>query len=269
MLSVHEALLAVFDRSTVLAPRSVACDRALGLILAEDVTADLDAPPFDKAIVDGYAVRTANLIGTSHRLRVGEEITAGKIPSRPLEPGEAAAIMTGAPVPAGVLTPLEMVERTLREGSFVIIQGGIVTGQNLLPRGRETRAGDTVLAAGEVLTPVRLGLLATVGRTEVRVQPPPRVAIVATGDELVEPSQLPGPGQIRNSNAPMLRALAVSAGVEAVVLPIAPDEPDALKAILARGLDADVLLDERRRFRGVARSRAGGARGARRRERLS
>ncbi len=135
-----------------------------------------------------------------------------------------------------------MVEKTRRVGAFVEIQGAIESGRNIVQRGREMRIGEVVLSAGARLTPPRLGLLASVGRVSVRVRPAPRVAIVATGDELVEPGQPLGPGQIRNSNAPMLRALAMAAGAEAHVLPIAADEPSALSTILRRGLDADVLL---------------------------
>lgn len=242
MLTVDEALRSVRAHAAPLPPRPAPLAEALGLVLAEDVSADLDLPPFDKALMDGYAVRSADLADGNRRLLVGEEITAGRTPTRPLASGEAAAIMTGAPLPAGA-DAVVMVERTRRAGDHVVIEGpDVAPRQNWLPRGREMRSGEVVLTRGTPLTPPRLGLLASVGRTSVQVIPRPKVAVVSTGDELVEPGQVPGRGQIRNSNATMLRALAVSSGCDAEILPTAPDEPDALHAILGRGLTADVML---------------------------
>jgi molybdopterin molybdotransferase len=208
------------------------------------VSADLDLPPFDKALVDGYAVRSEDLgpAGDNRRLTIGEEITAGRTPSRPLGPREAASIMTGAPLPPGA-DAVVMIEQTRRSGNVVLVDDPAVTpGKNRLVRGREMRAGEVVLRRGERLNAPRMGVLASVGRTEVRVIPPARVAIVPTGDELVEPGQVPGPGQIRNSNAAMLQALAIHAGAGAEVRAIAPDDPTRLRSALHRGLDFDVLL---------------------------
>ncbi len=242
MLTVENALNLVLGRASALPPRSTPLAEALGCLLAEDVASDLDLPPFAKALVDGYAVRLDDLANGERRLPVGEEILAGRMPTRPLGPGEAAVIMTGAPLPAGA-DAVVMVEKTRREGDFVVIDdSGIVPGRNFMPRGLEMRLGEVVVSRGEVLNAARLGVLASVGRAWVSVVPRPRVAIVSTGDELVEPDRVPGPGQIRNSNATMLRAFAAVAGVEAEILPIAPDEPLALRAILSRGLLADVLL---------------------------
>ncbi len=208
MLTVDEALRAVLERVGPLPPRSRPPVEALGCVLAEDVTADLDLPPFDKALVDGFAVRAADLHGDDPWLTIGEEITAGRTPTRPLGPREAAAIMTGAPLPPGA-DAVVMIEQTqCREGGVLVEVETVRSGQNRLVRGREMRAGEIVLRRGVRLNAARLGLLASVGRTEVTVVPRPRVAIVPTGDELVEPDQVPGPGQIRNSNAVMLQALA-------------------------------------------------------------
>lgn len=241
LLTIAEALRAVRERAVLLTPRLCSLAEASGYCLAEDVTADLDLPPFDKALVDGYAVRSSDLNAGECRLTVGEEIVAGRTPTRALAPHEAAAIMTGAPLPPDA-DAVVMVEKTRRDGLDVIFEGGLVRpGQNRLLRGREMRAGDIVLRKGERLNAPRLGLLASVGRSEVLVFPRPRVAVVPTGDELVEPQVVPGPGQIRNSNAVMLQALAGSAGAEVCSFPIAPDERTGLRSALERGLSFDVL----------------------------
>jgi molybdopterin molybdotransferase len=242
MLTVDEALRAVLERVRCLPPRRCSLADSLGCTLAEDVAADLDLPPFDKALVDGYAVRSLDLETDGRRLKVGEEITAGRTPTRAIAPGEAAAIMTGAPLPPGA-DAVVMIEDTRRLGEDVILDAREVRpGQNRLCRGREMKAGDVVLNRGGRLSPARLGLLASVGRVEVEVVPRPRVVVVSTGDELVEPSQVPGPGQIRNSNGVMLAALARQCEAEARTLPIAADEPAILASTLATGLEADVLV---------------------------
>jgi molybdopterin molybdotransferase len=242
MLTIPEALEAVLARAGALPAGETAARECLGRALAEDVAADRDAPPFDKALVDGYAVRASDCRECAGRLSVGEEITAGRAPGRPLARGEAALVMTGAPLPEGA-DAVVMVERSRREGPLVVLDApDVAPGQNRLPRGREMRAREVVLRSGEILTPARLGLLAAVGRTSARVVPRPAAAIVSTGDELVEPGQVPGPSQIRNSNAPMLAALSARDGCEATVLPTAPDELRPLRESLARGLGHDVLL---------------------------
>ncbi len=241
MLTVEAALEAVLEQARRLPARAEPLERALRSVLAEDVVADIDLPPFDKSLVDGYAIRTDDLTSEDRRFRIGEMITAGQTPSRPLGLREAAVIMTGAPVPPGC-DAVVMHERTRLEGESVWLEEPEVhAGQNILPRGREMCAGDVVLTAGTILKPAHLGVLASVGRTPVRVVRP-RVAVVPTGDELVEPDQTPGPGQIRNSNTIMLRALAIEEGAEAESLPTAPDEPVELRRILAQGLDSDVLI---------------------------
>jgi molybdopterin molybdotransferase len=243
MLSVSEALDAVMLESRALPLSVVPLAQARGCVLAEDIHADIDSPPFDKALVDGFAVRSGDLLESGFCLRIGELLTAGRQPSRALEAGEAAAIMTGAPIPEGC-DAVVMHERTSTEDGLVRFEKTPVKpGQNLLPKGAEMRAGQVVLPRGALLHPTRLGILASVGRTEVRVIARPQVAVVPTGDELVEPGEKPGPGQIRNSNAVMLRALAEEAGALASCLPIAPDEPLELSRILEQALGvADLVL---------------------------
>jgi molybdopterin molybdotransferase len=244
MLSVADAQKIVLDAAGPLAPVTVRLDAAvLGLVLAEDVVSDLDMPPFTKAMMDGYALRSADLPGGVGDLDVVDEITAGKTPSRALSAGQAARIMTGAPLPEGA-DAVVMVERTRTVGnSQVHIEDSeLRAGMNALPRGREMRRGEVVIRSGARLRPQEFGVLATVGRTEARVHPAPRVAILATGDELVEPSQLPGPGQIRNGNGPMLQAQAARTGAVPRSLGIAADRLDVLRSHIADGLRDDVLI---------------------------
>jgi molybdopterin molybdotransferase len=244
MLTVEQALGEVRRRAGPLPARRRRLGDAQGCVLAEDVTADRDSPPFDKSLVDGFAVRSEDLReGGVCRLSVVEEITAGRTPTRALAAGESAAIMTGAPLPPGA-DAVVMIEGTRcpEPGMVEIEDLTLAPGAHWMARGREMRAGEVVLRRGERLDPARLGLLASVGRAEVLVVPRPRVAVLPTGDELVEPDQVPGPGQIRNSNATMLRALALECGVEAEALPIVPDEPRQLGEALRLGLAADVLL---------------------------
>jgi molybdopterin molybdotransferase len=243
MLSVEQALSHVMEWAKPLPPRRLRLADALGLRLAEDVQADRDLPPFDKSLVDGYAVRSDDLAGGDRWLKVGEEITAGRMPTRALAPGECAAIMTGAPLPERADAVLMLEDAQRRDDGSVSFPGVTTApGRNVLARGREMRAGDRLFERGRQLGPVDLGLLASVGRACVEVVPGPEVLILPTGDELVEPDQVPGPGQIRNSNAPMLAALAATYASKAEALPIALDEPGLLRSALELGLAADVLL---------------------------
>lgn len=242
MLSIQEALRAVLNHCAPLPPRACPLADAFGCVLAEDILADIDLPPFDKSLVDGYAVRAQDLREGDAWLAVGEEIPAGRTPSRHLAPREAAFVMTGAPLPPEA-DAVVMLERCLREGERVRIDDrDVAPGKNRLTRGREVHAGDRVLTQGAILNPVRLGVAASVGRLSLLVTPRPSVAVVSTGDELVEPDEIPGPGQIRNSNASMLAAFAASAGAAVRQLPIARDNAASLEATLSDGLRSDILV---------------------------
>jgi molybdopterin molybdotransferase len=216
---------------------------ALGHILAADVLSDLDMPPYHKSMMDGYAVRCADLATGKGTLQVIEEITAGQVPRRSLEAGQASRIMTGAPIPAGC-DAVVMVERTRRgeNDSVEIEDRPPKPGQNILPRGAEMQRGDKILVSGTVLRPQEFGVLATVGRTTVLAHPSPRVAILSTGDELVEPGERPEGGQIRNSNGDMLVALASRAGGTPRYLGIARDDRACLRPMVCDGLKSHVLL---------------------------
>jgi molybdopterin molybdotransferase len=216
---------------------------ALGLVLAADVVSDLDMPPYNKSLMDGYAVRCADLPSGQGTLRVIEEITAGRVPRQALGEGQASRIMTGAPIPPGA-DAVVVVERTrMRDDGCVEIEDRPPhPGQNILPQGAEMGCGDTVLPAGTVLRPQEFGVLATVGRTTLTVFPPPRVAILSTGDELVEPAETPRAGQIRNSNGMMLVARTCRVGGVPRYLGIGRDDPSVLRPLICDGLKAHVLL---------------------------
>lgn len=248
MLSVEEALRAVLERATPLAPVRLRLERAAGAVLAEEVASDLDLPPFNKALVDGFAVRSADLAGSgTRRLRVVGEITAGMPPGRPISAGEAVSIMTGAPLPDGADAVVMHEVTTPGDGPTVAIAGPVAPGLNRLERGREMRAGEIVARRGDALTPARLGVLASVGRPAVAVVRRPRVAVIPTGNELVGADGAPGPGQIRNSNAYTLGALLAATGAEVFREPIARDDLGALRERFAAALEAarepaDVLV---------------------------
>lgn len=246
MLSVKEAqdLIAAEVRGANRSlGRSVALGDALGRMLAEDVVSDIDSPPHDKSIVDGYAVVAEGLAARAE-LAVLEDVTAGVVPTRALTPGSATRIMTGAPLPAGA-TAVVMVEKTeLVSGAAAMVRilESPRSGQNIVRKGTSLSRGETVLRAGARLNPSRIGLLAEVGRAKVRIAIPPTVAVLTTGNEIVPVDVVPGPGQIRNSNGPMLEAMVHQLGASKVSLGVARDEDDELAALIRRGLEADFLV---------------------------
>ncbi len=216
----------------------------LGRVLGEEIRADRDYPPFPRAARDGYAVRSADLAQLPARLKVVGEIRAGLAPENVLSllvSGEAAEIMTGAPVAAGS-DAVVMVEYTARHGDVVEIQRGVGAGENIVPAGAEARRGDVLLPPGSRMTPAAIAAAASVGRARVAVHCKPRVAILSTGDELVDLDAEPGPFQIRNSNSYSLAAQVQAAGGVPVVLPIAADEAVELRHRIQEGLASDLLL---------------------------
>ncbi len=243
MHTVAEALEIVLRHAqplpTTMAPLG---PETLGLVLAEDVASDLDMPPFDKAMMDGFALSTSDLRDGHAELLIVEEIHAGKTPSVAVKSGQASRIMTGAPIPQGI-DAVVMIERCEVAGNQVCVNDRTLkAGQNILARGREMRVGETVLRAGTRLRPQEFGLLATVGRPVVKVQPAPRVGIISTGDEIVEPEQTPGPGEIRSGNSLMLVAQVARAGGVPHYVGIARDEPGHLRALIDKSMQYDVLL---------------------------
>jgi molybdopterin molybdotransferase len=241
MVEVATALEVVLSRAAPLSAELVPLLEASARVLAESAASDIDSPPHIKVLMDGYAVRSADAT-VPVTLRVIEEVAAGRVPRLAIGPGEATRVMTGAPIPEGADAVIPH-EETEVAGNNVRLRRAVRAGESILARGREMRTGEVVVPAGTPLTPQAVGLLAAIGQSEVRVRRVPRVAILATGDELVEAVGRPGAGQIRNSNGPMLCALAAGAGAGIEYLGIGRDNRDCLRRLIGRGLElADVLI---------------------------
>ncbi|HSD27472.1 MAG TPA: gephyrin-like molybdotransferase Glp [Vicinamibacteria bacterium] len=242
MIPFDEALEIVLREARPLPTEEVALAEAPGRVLAEDVTSDRDLPPFDRAAMDGYALRAADVSAAPVALEVVGEVRAGEWPELVIGPGQAARIMTGAPVPSGA-DAVQQVERTQPLDEFrVTVQAAVGTGANVAPRGSEVREGEVVLSAGRVIDPAAVAVLASVGKDRVRVSRRPAVALLVTGDEIVDVAARPGPGQIRNSNGPAVAAQARLAGADVRLLGVAPDRQQAIADALRAGLDVDVLV---------------------------
>lgn len=243
MIPVDKALAIVLDAAPRLgSERASDFLAAMGRVLAEDVLADSDLPPFPRSAVDGFALRASDLEMIPARLAVKGVVPAGVAPSFSVGPREAAHVMTGAPVPDGA-DAVQMVEKTREVSPDVVeILEALGPGDNVSPRGHEVKKGDRVLCEGTRIDPAVLAVLATVGMTEPLVGRVPRVAVIATGNELVPPSEEPGPGQIRNSNGFSLTAQAAATGAEVHYLGVAQDDVASLTARIAEGLSRDVVL---------------------------
>jgi molybdopterin molybdotransferase len=232
MITVEEAWQRVADALAPLPPERVAIGQAVGLVLAEDVIAGVNMPPFPASAMDGYAVIASDTAPA--RAVVGEQ-SAGLDRFLRVEPGTAARIMTGAPLPDGA-DAIVPVERTREENGRVVIDGPVSPGDHVRPIGQDLKAGEPILTRGDVLGAAEIGLLATVGHTHVAVHPRPIVAVIATGDELVPPDQTPAPGQIRDSNSDALVAAVALAGASPLHLGRVGDDRDALRQALLDGV---------------------------------
>ena len=244
MLSFEQARHLVEEHASRLCPRGeerVGLLESIGRVLAEPLAADRNFPPFPRATRDGYAVRAADLNPLPATLAVIGEIKAGAEVSLQVGSGQAAAIMTGAAAPAGA-DSVVMVEYTSRQGDRVSVSRGVAAGENIVPRGAEAKQGERLLAPGIRLEAAAIALASSVGKTHLLVYAKPRVAVLATGDELVDVDVSPAPRQIRNSNSYSLAAQIRAAGGEPVLLPIAPDEPEQLRELIGDGLTANLLL---------------------------
>ena len=247
MITVEDAQARIWPYVVPLPPSAWPLGGTLGLVLAQDIISGRDSPPFDKALVDGYAVMTADVVSGTIELEVLELVTAGQLPTRPVVHGTATRIMTGAPLPVGadavVMSEQAEVPCGADSGDRVrICAAEVRVGQNILRRGASLRRGSRALEAGQELRPAEMGLLAEIGVSQPLVYPRPRVGILATGNELVPHDCEPVEGQICNSNSIMLRALVERAGGVAVDLGIGRDDPGLLQPSIQAGLENDVLL---------------------------
>jgi molybdopterin molybdotransferase len=244
ILQFEEARHEVEDHASRLRPRGrelLSLLDATGRVLAEPIHADRDFPPFRRAARVGFAVQSADLQNLPATLEVVGEIRAGAAHIPELAPGQAVSIMTGAAAPNGA-DAIVMVEYTSRTGDRVQATKAVSAGDNIVPAGSEARRGDRLLEAGTKLSDAEIAVAASVGRSRLLVHSKPRVAVLSTGDEVVDVDVPPGPNQIRNSNSYSLAVQIQAAGGEPILLPIAPDEPIRLHELLAEGLEADLLL---------------------------
>ncbi len=248
MITMDEAIRVVLQHTFAIDGTNVNLMDALGCTLREDVRSDIDMPPFDKATMDGYAVVGQDVADARQEnpavLDVIEEIPAGTVPRKVVSSGQAARIMTGAPMPDGADTVV-MVEDTVaeRDGLGVRVLAVTEEGRNVVPLGEDVRCNQIVLEAGTLIRPPEIGILATVGVVSVPVYRRPIVGVVATGSEIVEPGNNPAAGQIRNSNGYSMMAQALRSGAQTRYLGIVEDDEAALNAVISRGLDeCDVVL---------------------------
>ncbi|HEX6963876.1 MAG TPA: gephyrin-like molybdotransferase Glp [Lacipirellula sp.] len=240
MLTVAEAHEIIAGCVRPLSPSRLRLSELLGLHLAEDVVSRIDSPPFDKSQVDGYAISTSD---SSEFLCELELVTAGNLPREIVRPGTTIRVMTGAPLPEGADAVVKWEDCEVRDDGLIRNQARQVkTGSCVLRRGTAFRQGQVVLPAGKRIGPLDVALLAEIGQGEVAAHRRPRVGVLPTGDELVAAHEEAGPGQIRNSNGPMLLAALAEAGAAPVDLGVGRDDPADLRQKIALGLECDVLL---------------------------
>ena len=239
MISIADAWARIAARIYPLDPAVRQITEALGLVLAEDIVATENMPPFPASAMDGYAVRAAD--ASRERTVIGVQF-AGQMKATQVLPGTAMRIMTGAPLPEGADAVVRVEDTTESNGIATLLELP-APGQYVRPAGQDIATNQLVLRRGIALGPAEIGLLAAVGRAQVTVHPAPRVAIMATGDELVRPDAVPGPGQIRDSNSYALAAAAQQAGFQPIRVGRIPDDEATLRAAILDGVSqADALL---------------------------
>ena len=242
MLTYEEALQKVLKQVPVPRAVRVPLRKSLGRVLACPVLADLDLPPFKKSFVDGYAVRSQDAASVPVKLEVVGVVAAGSQSQPRVEVGKAVQIMTGAAVPPGA-DAVQMIEKTRSCGAEMVeLLEPVVEGENVAVQGNEVRQGETVLASGRALGAAETGVLATFGQKEVEVYAAPTVAVISTGDEIIEVEEKPAFGQIRNSNAYTLWAQCNRLGLDAHTFPVTPDDPERTREVVSEALQYDLLL---------------------------
>jgi len=241
MLTYDQALTQILSQIAPLAPDELPLSDALGCVLAEDLVAPQAVPPFDNSSMDGFAVRAADLVNIPAVLPVQGNIPAGALSIPTLTPGSALRIMTGAPVPPGADAVVPVEDTEARPEGVAFLEP-VTPGRHIRRAGEDVAAGSVVVAAGSLMRPAEVGMAAVVGRGWVRAHPRPRVAVLSTGDELVEPGQPLLAGQIYNSNAYALAAQVAEAGGVVTRRLHARDTADALREAFDACAGADVLL---------------------------
>lgn len=242
MLSIDQAIEEVVG--TVAGPvanETVPLAEAVGRVLAADVRTDVDLPPFSRSTMDGFAVRAADAVAPGAALRIVDESAAGRPASRAVGAGEAIRIFTGALLPKGADAVLQ-VEKTTPAGDDIRLDAAVRSGLNIARGGEDLRRGDVAVPAGVALGSGHVNLLASVGATRLEVFARPRVAVLATGTELIPPERVPVGGQIRESNGAMLASLVRRAGGEVAWIETVADDRDRIADLAARGLESDVFL---------------------------
>ncbi|MCX5904972.1 MAG: molybdopterin molybdotransferase MoeA [Proteobacteria bacterium] len=245
VISVTEAVTTILNEILVLGTERVAITAALGRVLAEDISAPFNIPPLDNSAMDGYAVRFQDLQGASAqhpaRLKILGDIPAGYSASKPMSAGETYRIMTGAPVPAGADTVV-MQEDTQAHDQVVEIFQECPRGSHIRRAGEDLSSGDSVVTGGTLLGPAHIGVLASIKKSQVTVYQRPRVAIISTGDELVDVDEELFAGKIVSSNSYSLQALVLDSGAIPMSLGIARDTREALREKFAAALHADMII---------------------------
>ena len=242
MIPINQAIQFILQRTRALGDEHVTLSQALNRILAEDIVADTDLPPFDRAQMDGYAVRAADVAAAPARLQIVGESAAGAGWHHEMKAGEAVRIMTGAPVPQGA-DAVQQVELTKETDSKVEILEPVAPGRSIVPRASEINSGQTVLRAGERINAGMIATLASFGYSQIKVGKRPRVAVMATGSELVDVDQKPARDQIRDSNNYTIEAYATQANAIVERLPLVGDETNTLKEKIREAAErSDVLI---------------------------
>ena len=241
-LHASEAQRVILESVMTRGVESVKLEQSLGRVLAVAISANRDLPPYAVSAMDGFALRSADVVSAPATLKIIEDIKAGDMPARTVQAGQCARIMTGAPMPQGADAVIRVEDTQEVSANSVQINKAVQPGNDVRPQGESMRNGDVVLNAGTEITPGVIGVLATVKAAQFSVYRRPRVAILSTGDELEGMEEQVDPNKIPNSNSYALMAQVQALGIEPVLLGIARDNPLELEKYLRRGLEFDVLL---------------------------